>query len=321
MRVDALLIPLQSIFAPHGEAAARLSRLGVALTVTASIVTAIMMALIVFALRRRTPLPEPGAVSLAYYSARARVGARWIVGGTIVTLCILGLAAVYSVRVLLRYPHEVDSATITVRVTGFQYWWKVEYLDPDGRVGITDANELHIPVGTRVRLELAAADVIHSFWVPGLAGKTDLIPGQRNEMWIEADGPGTYRGQCAEYCGISHANMRLAVIAQTPSAYAAWRAGERTIPAADSAVTRITLAHACAACHRLAGQMDGGAAPDLTHFAQRATIAAGVLPNTAGNLRAWLTDPGAIKPGTLMPRTGLNRDELARLVSYLETLR
>jgi cytochrome c oxidase subunit 2 len=315
-----LPITSQSIFTAHGEAAATLSRLGITLTAIALVVTVIMTALIALALRRRGTLPEPGTVPLERYAAQDRLGIRWIVAGTIITLGVLGFAAIYSVKVLLAYPTEVDSAAMTVRITGYQYWWKVEYLDRDGRPDIIDANELHIPAGTHVRLELASADVIHSFWVPGLAGKTDLIPGQRNTMWIAADRPGAYRGQCAEYCGMSHANMRLEVVAYSAADYAAWRTSQLRIPAPDTAVTRIALARGCAACHRLAGQMDGQGGPDLTHFAQRATIAAGVLANTPDNLRAWLLDPQAIKPGTLMPRTGVTSEDVDRLVAYLGTL-
>jgi cytochrome c oxidase subunit 2 len=321
MHAELRLTAAQSIFSPHGEAAATLSRLGTALTAIGVAVTVLMIALIVLALRRRVAAPEPGSVPLAHFAVRERYGVRWIVAGTAVTVGILAFAAAYSVDVLLADPGKIDSASMTVRITGFQYWWKVEYLNPDGRVDIVDANELYIPAGTRVRLELSSADVIHSFWIPALAGKTDLIPGQRNTMWIHADSAGEYRGQCAEYCGISHANMRLEVTALSAADYAAWRTRQHRIPAPDSAVSRIVQVHGCAACHRLAGQMDGGAGPDLTHFAQRATIAAGILANTPDNLRRWLTDPQAFKPGTLMPRTGLTRDELDRVVAYLGTLR
>jgi cytochrome c oxidase subunit 2 len=323
MRVDAFVasavFAYQSIFAPHGGAAAEVSRLGVALTIAAVAVTVIMTVLVVAGMRRRGAHPEPGSVALAYFHARERAGVRWIVGGTIATLAVLGIAAYYSVRLLIAYPTEVGAAQNTVRITGYQYWWKVEYLDSAGRVDVTDANELHIPAGIRVKLELAAGDVIHSFWIPGLAGKTDLIPGQQNAMWIEADAPGTYRGQCAEYCGRSHANMLLAVVAQSQAAYDAWRRGERITPPADTAVARIVLAHGCGACHSLRGQMNGTAAPDLTHVARRTTLAAGVLVNNPDNLRAWLINPDAIKPGTLMPRMELSAPDIERLVSYLET--
>jgi cytochrome c oxidase subunit 2 len=319
MRTE-LSLTSQSIFTAHGEAAAILRRLGVTLTVIALVVTAIMTVLIVLALRRRGTVPEPGSVTLEHYAAQGRRGVRWIIVGTVITLGILGFAAIYSVVVLVAYPAEVASATMTVRITGYQYWWKVEYLEGNGRPDIVDANELHIPAGARIKLELAAADVIHSFWVPGLAGKTDLIPGQQNVMWIEADHPGAYRGQCAEYCGMSHANMRLEVFAHTPADFAAWQANERKIPVPDSAVTRIVGTRGCAACHRLAGQMNGQGGPDLTHVAERATIAAGVLANTPDNLRAWLLDPQVIKPGTRMPRTGLTPQDVERLVGYLGTL-
>ena len=318
---DMPAIAVQSIFSPRGGAAATLSRLGITLTAIGIVITTVMIVLIVVALRRRPATPEPGTVPLAQYDAIERPGVRWIVIGTSITFIILACAAAYSIVVLLADPHEIDAATSTVRITGYQYWWKVEYLDPAGRVDIVDANELHVVAGARVKLELSTADVIHSFWVPGLAGKTDLVPGQRNAMWIEADSVGVYRGQCAEYCGMSHANMRLEVVASTAADFSVWQRSERRVAAPDTAVTRIVLARGCGACHRIAGQLTGVAGPDLTHFAQRSTIAAGVIANTPDNLRAWLINPTAIKPGTLMPLTGLSRAEVDRLVTYLETVR
>lgn len=311
----------QSIFAPQGHAAAILSHLGLVLTAIALLVLLVMTVLIAVALSRRRSEPEPGTVGLDHFERSARPGVRWIVAGALITFVILAFAAIYSIRVLLAYPHELDATTMTVRITGYQYWWKVQYLDARGGIDVTDADQLHIPVNTRVKLELASADVIHSFWVPGLAGKTDLIPGMHTTMWIDANHAAVYRGQCAEYCGMSHANMRMAVVVSSAADFAAWLANQRRVPAPDSAVTTIFQARGCGGCHSLTGQMHGTLAPDLTHFAARPTIAAGLVANNAANLRAWLLDPQSIKPGTLMPNTGLSPAQLDAVTAYLEQLK
>ena len=307
----------QSIFTPHGAAAATLSRLGIALTVTAVIVTVLVTVLILVALRRRAAAPEPGTIALSQYIPTDRRGTRWIVIGSVITFCVLAVAAAYSVKVLVAYPGELASASLTVRITGFQYWWNIEYIGADGRPAIVDANELHIPAGTRVRLELAAADVIHSFWVPGLGGKTDLIPGQRTTMWIEADEPGVFRGQCAEFCGMSHANMQLRVVALS----AADLRGV-AIRRAHAAITRQCRGPHCAGSwvrgvspFRRANVGHRRSRPDALRTACDAQFRR--AENTADNLRAWLADPQAIKPGALMPRAGLTHDEIEQLVAYL----
>ncbi len=295
MHTDARV---QSILSPRGPAAAILSRLGVTLTVIAIAVTVIMTLLILLALRRRPSADVAGGTPLDRFQTSDRRGVWWVNAGTALTAAILIVSAVYSIRVLAAYPAEEAATTMTVRITGYQYWWKVEYLDQDGRTMLRDANELHLPAATRVRLLLNAADVIHSFWIPGLAGKTDLIPGHPTSMWIEADRPGEYRGQCAEYCGMAHANMRLDLVAHDSADFAAWRDRAARVPPVDSGAVQILQRHGCAACHSLAGQMYGAAGPDLTHLASRATLGAGVLANSAENLRLWLLDPQSVKPGT-----------------------
>ena len=317
MHTDA---QVQSILSPRGPAAAILSRLGVTLTLIAVAVTIVMTLLILLPLRRRPSADLAGNAPLDRFHTTDRRGVRWIHAGTVLATAILVFSAVYSIRVLAAYSTEEATSTMTVRITGYQYWWKVEYLDQDGRTTLRDANELHLPAATRVRLLLNAADVIHSFWIPGLAGKTDLIPGRPTAMWIEADRPGEYRGQCAEYCGMAHANMRLDLVADDSAGFAAWRDREARVPPVDSGAAQILQRHGCAACHSLAGQMSGAAGPDLTHLASRATLGAGVLANNVANLRAWLLDPQAIKPGALMPATGLTAAEVDQLVAYLRTL-
>ncbi len=212
---------------------------------------------------------------------------------------------------------------LTVRIVGHMWWWEVRYPEQD----IVTANEIHIPAGQPVRLELASADVIHSFWAPRLHGKRDLIPGVENVFWIEADEPGIFRGQCAEYCGTQHANMAFQVIALPADEFDAWLA-ERSNPAVDPAVAQarrgfeVFMSAGCAQCHAVRGTpANGNVGPDLSHIGSRQMIGAAMLSNTRGNLMGWIADPQAIKPGVKMPRTYLDGDSLLALVVYLEGLR
>lgn len=211
-----------------------------------------------------------------------------------------------------------------VRITGEMWWWRIAYLDGEGRPAISDANELHIPVGESVLLELESADVIHSFWVPRLAGKMDMIPGRRNLLRIQADQPGTYGGQCAEYCGGPHALMGLVVVAHTPEGFARWRAS-RMAPSAGSASPGATLflSSGCAACHKITGTAANGlAGPDLSHVGSRRTLGAGILPNNRGTLAGWVADSQTIKPGNRMPSyKQFSPAELTAVAEYLESLK
>ncbi len=215
---------------------------------------------------------------------------------------------------------------LTIEVTGQQWWWKVRYLSDDPSRILTTANEIHIPTGEPVRIELIGADVIHSFWVPLLSGKTDAFPGQTNVTWLEADRPGRYRGLCSEFCGVQHAQMGFEVVAQSPREFDAWWSAQLT-PAATAGPPAIErgaalFTYRCGACHTVRGTEAGGAiAPDLTHLMSRATIAAGTLPNNVGSLSGWIADPQAIKPGTLMPIVYLSGPELNDIRSFLLTLK
>jgi cytochrome c oxidase subunit 2 len=188
------------------------------------------------------------------------------------------------------------------------------------------ANEIHVPAGRPVRLRLSSADVIHSFWVPQLMPKTDLIPGQVNETWLTANRPGIYRGQCAEYCGLQHALMAFLVVADGPAAFDRWVALQRA-PAAEPAGTLATRGRqvlertSCATCHTVRGtSARGTAGPDLTHLASRQQLGAGAVPNTPGHLGGWIANSQTIKPGNLMPPQPLTSEELQALIAYLETL-
>lgn len=255
-------------------------------------------------------------------------GIAWIVlGGIALPIITLAGVLLLTVTTMSAVVAPGVSAPLSVTVIGHRWWWEVRYPGASPDAQVTTANEIHIPVGRQVRLELRSADVIHSFWTPELAGKTDLIPGQVTGMWIEAERAGTYRGQCGEYCGAQHAHMSSMVIAESPDHFARWLELQRHAAAESDAASSahgrdIFLRSACSLCHTIRGTVAGGRlGPDLTHLASRATIAAGTLANTSGNLTGWIANPQAFKPGTIMPAVALTSDELSSLVSYLATLR
>ena len=219
------------------------------------------------------------------------------------------------------------SEAVRIKVTGNQWWWDIRYLHDTPSMQVTGANEIHIPVGRQVQIELFSNDVIHSLWIPELQGKIDLVPGRRNTLWLEAERPGVFRGQCAEYCGVQHANMALMVIAHPPSEFEQWLHANRA-PAAppvtnEQARGQAIVVHGpCSMCHAIAGtSAGGGTAPDLTHLASRSTLAAGTLPNSRGYLAGWIADPQHVKPGNHMPPMSLTGAELQDVLAYLETLK
>jgi cytochrome c oxidase subunit 2 len=242
---------------------------------------------------------------------------------TVVILTAFTLVSFYATRGFAWH----DTKALTIKITGRQWWWNIEYQNDDAHQIFQAANEIHIPVGRPVTLDLEAGDVIHSFWVPNLMGKQDLIPGRTNYLTIQADKAGLYRGQCAEFCGLEHAHMAILVFAQSQADFERWRQQQLTLAQSPGAPDRLAglqtfLSHPCASCHTISGTDAGGRmGPDLTHFGSRATIAAGRLPNTARDLDAWLRDPQELKPGATMPKVDLTRNERAQLVAYLEALK
>lgn len=219
-------------------------------------------------------------------------------------------------------------ADLTIRVTGKQWWWEVEYADASTQPSLKTANEIHIPVGRNIRLELRGDDVIHSFWVPSLAGKQDLIPGRLNVLTLRAERPGVYRGQCAEFCGMQHAHMAFLVIAKEDADFQEWSRAQTNptgITAADPVIEKgrgVFLAKQCAACHSVRGTTaKGTTGPDLTHVGSRQYIAAGLLPTTVGSLAAWIADPQTLKPGNNMPNVPLAADELRAVAAYMASLK
>ena len=257
---------------------------------------------------------------------KARLGgerAIWILGfafPAVVLTCLLvwGLTLTSSLSAT-----RVTGQEMRVKIIGEMWWWRVHYQDEEGRETLRDANELHIPVGTPVLLELEAADVIHSFWVPRLGGKMDMIPGRTNRLLIQADKPGIYKGQCAEYCGGPHALMGFIVVAHAPADFARWRASRLPASEGKGAGLSLFLSSGCAACHTIRGTPANGlAGPDLTHVGSRQTLGAGILPNNPGTMAGWIADAQAIKPGNRMPAYHqFGGEELRAISDYLATLK
>jgi cytochrome c oxidase subunit II len=242
---------------------------------------------------------------------------------TVATLFVL-LASDFALgRSLSSLAEEAD---LTVRITGHQWWWEVEYLDDRPTRNVTTANELRLPVGRTARIELVSHDVIHSFWVPELHGKTDLIPGHPTSTYVRAERAGTWTGRCAEYCGLQHANMRLDVVAEPDPSFRTWLASQLEPARSPDTATRergqrVFLDSTCVMCHTIAGTTAGGRiGPSLTHVASRRSLAAGTLPNAPGHLAGWIVDPQRSKPGVHMPMNSLAPEDLLALVDYLGSL-
>jgi cytochrome c oxidase subunit 2 len=291
------------------------------LWVAAAVFVVVIGALLFGTFRRRASSPEFGQ-----QPTRKRQTARAIAAGAVVTLLILFAYLVFDFSV----GHAIGAprrGAFEIELTGHRWWWEVRYLAPALPTRITTANEIHIPAGEPVLVRLKSNDVIHSLWVPDLAGKRDLIPGKRTSIWLQADTPGVYRGQCAEFCGQQHAKMALLVIADSRADFDRWYAGQVASSAVPTdSVTmsgrQVFLTYACALCHTIRGTPAAASlGPDLTHLASRRTIGAGLLHNTRGNLAGWVLDAQSIKPGVDMPPNHLAPEDLQALLAYLETLR
>jgi cytochrome c oxidase subunit II len=234
-------------------------------------------------------------------------------------LAVVLFFTLYTLSAVATPPRETEHH---YEIIGWMWWWEVRNAD----MGIATANELYIPVGEPVRLTITSGDVIHSFWIPQLHGKMDAIPGRANEFWIQADEPGIYRGLCAEFCGLQHANMHFILVAVPPDEYEAWVQRE-SAPASEpqDELSRlgqeVFMTNQCHFCHQVRGtEAVGQLGPDLTHFGSRLTLGAGIRENNRGNLGGWIADPQHPKPGNNMPRIRLESDQLQALLAYLESL-
>lgn len=304
---------------PQGPYARQIYDLAKPVFIIAGFVFVLVQALVVYSaikFRRRSEDEAPVQVH-----GNVRMELTWTVIPAAV-LAVVGVLTVGTIADLDRVPQGDDVVNVTV--TGRQWWWEYEYPDLD----VVTANEMHIPVGVPVAVKLESADVIHSFWVPKLAGKLDAIPNRTNRLTLQADEPGTYYGQCAEFCGISHGDMRLRVVAHEPADFEAWvaaNAAEAELPSPETdpeaaAGAALFRAKGCASCHTVKGYSAGEVGPDLTHLQQRETFAGAVFDLDPANLRAWLRDPPAEKPGARMPNLDLTEEEITSLIAYLETL-
>ncbi|MBA3268755.1 MAG: cytochrome c oxidase subunit II [Acidimicrobiia bacterium] len=270
------------------------------------------MALIfVIRYRDRGEGPEPVQI---HGNSRLEVGWTLIPAAILVTIAIPTIATIFN---LASKPANAINVTVTAR----QWWWEYNYTD----LGVVTANELHMPVGQPLEITLIGADVIHSFWVPSLAGKTDVVPGRENNMNMTGDKVGTYLGQCTEFCGLSHANMRLKAMVQTPADFQAWVDDQRqaaATPAGGEAADGLSLFNAkgCAGCHTIQGVSKGTSGPNLTHLASRTSFAGSMFELNDENLAMWLANPPKVKPGSKMPDLNLSGDEITKLIAYLDTL-
>lgn len=267
------------------------------------------------------------ALALAFTGGAAKqfvASHKFIVGaGFVAPVIVLTACLVYGLSTTARLNAPPEPGELTIRVTGEMWWWRVQYLDGD-RTLFETANEIRIPTGAPVTFQLTSADVIHSFWVPRLAAKLDMIPGRTNTLRLQADAPGAYRGQCTEFCGAAHALMAFEVIAVAPAEFEAWRARQTTeaSPVTESRGQLVFANAGCGTCHAVSGtDANGRAGPSLTHFASRRTLGGGILPNDRETLRRWIADAGALKPGARMPSyERLSESDLDALTSYVESL-
>lgn len=309
---------------PQGPAAGSIATLEWAVLITFCVVALVMWVLLGWAASRRRGTLE------THEPWDQGGGQSWIViGGFAIPVVILFAIFVLGISSLSRFPvHANTEMHPQIRVIGHQWWWEVQYLGQPAERQFTTANEIHIPVGRPVDIELTTQDVIHSFWVPEIHGKVDLVNGQRNYIRVQADRAGTFQGQCAEYCGEQHAHMLLLVVAQPEQEYEAWYA-QQLNPAAEPTSAEalhgrdVFMGAACAFCHQIRGtEAHGSVAPDLTHIGSRQGIAADSHENNDANLEAWVTHAQSLKPGAQMPDlTAFNGKDLTDLVAFLRQLK
>jgi cytochrome c oxidase subunit 2 len=307
---------LQSALESAGPQSAHIERLwwlmfwvdaGVFVLVSAFVLGAVL-------LRRRDPARDDVL----------KAGVTIALGVTVLTLFVLLVASVWTGRAVASLGAQ---SAVTIELTGHQWWWEAEYEDSLPSQRFTTANELHIPTGRPVVLKVTSHDVIHSFWVPNLHGKRDLIPGYTTAIWLQADTPGVYRGQCAEFCGVEHARMAIYVTAESNADFEKWKANQRREAAQPSNDDErrgrdVFLRSTCTQCHTIRGTIAGATTgPDLTHLASRGTIAAGTLRNTRGHLAGWIADAQSVKPGNKMPPNSIPAGDMQVLLTYLESLK
>ena len=320
---------IQNSINPAGPQADNLSRLWWLMFIVCSIVFVLVMIALLLALRKRTrePLAEATPI-LEPPQEQERRKRNTVISAVTITIIILFVFLIASFSAGRSMTAELAHKNgLVVEVTGHQWWWEVRYQDVDASNIFTTANEIHIPVGVPVTFSLRGADVIHSFWVPNLSGKKDLIPGKINTIWFQADKPGVYRGQCAEYCGLQHAKMALWIVAEPQEQFNAWRQNQTqtSVPPASDSQKRgqqVFLSATCVMCHAINGTPAGSnVGPNLTHIASRNMIAAATMTNTRDHLAQWIKDSQSVKPGNKMPQNNFSDQDLQALLDYLQNLK
>jgi cytochrome c oxidase subunit 2 len=307
----------QSTLHPHSDYANSIQRLLETLVFWVVIIFVLVEgALIWTVLRFRS---RPGAPDPKPVHGNTALEVAW----TIAPALILAFVAVPTVLTIFKTQAKAPAGALEVKVIGHQWWWEFQYPE----FGITTGSELHVPVGRPVAISLETADVIHSFWFPIVGGKRDVIPSRVNHMWFTADSVGEFPGQCAELCGVSHANMRMRLFVQTPADFQAWTAAQQAPPVEPDSTSlagkgkQVFLEVGCVACHTIQGVSPGILGPNLTHVATRTTIAGSIYPNDTEHLSKWIANPQERKPGATMLNLGLNPDQIAAVVAYLQTLK
>jgi cytochrome c oxidase subunit 2 len=307
-------------FTAHGEMGARIAPLLHGLAYLAIAVVVVISGLVLIAVIRRGRRAVVADVPLLDSHET-----QWISIGVGVSTLILIAYVTWTSIVMARIANPPSVPALTIEVDGHQWWWEAVYQNTDPSQVFTTANEIHVPVGKPVRIELKSADVIHTFWVPSLAGKTQMIPGQTNVTWLEASRPGVYRGQCSQYCGMQHANMIFYVHADPPDSFELWRKNQLRATAepadAEARAGEERFIQRCGACHTVRGTRAAGrVGPDLTHLLTRDTIA-GILRNGVGFRDGWIASPQHFKPGAYMPDPDLSGPDLAAIGAFLATLK
>lgn len=306
-----------NIFAPASTPAKSIFGVSLFVIVITGVIFVVVGSLLAYAVVKFRKRKDDDSREPAQVYGSNQVEIAW----TVIPILIVVVLFMATARVIANVQRAVPDNAVHVTVIGHQFWWEYRY--PGFKV--VTANELHVPAGIPTELKLLSADTDHSFWVPRLAGKTDLIPNHPNVMWIDPQEPGLYLGQCAQYCGTQHAKMLLRVYVQSQAEFDRWVRQQSRPVQASAAVSegrRIFEATACVNCHAVAGtSAQGRFGPDLTHLMNRDTIAAGIAENNHENLRLWIQDPSRLKPGSLMPAMGLDGHDLNAVTAYLETLR
>jgi cytochrome c oxidase subunit II len=319
---DGSSVPGTNIFVPASTPARSIADLSVFVLVITGIIFLVVFALLMYSVVKFRARGADGGREPAQVYGSTQIELAWTITPILIVV-VLFLATARVIHAIQDAPEP--AAALDVIAIGHQYWWEFRY----PKLGIVTANELHIPVSgpdhpTPTFLQLLSVDTDHSFWVPELAGKTDLIPNHPNRMWMDPQRTGIFLGQCAQYCGTQHAKMLLRVSVDGPAEFAAWVRTQQKPAVEDAgaiAGRRVFESNACMNCHAVGGTpADGRFGPDLTHLMSRATLAAGAAGNTRDNLRLWIQDPSAIKPGSLMPAMKLSDADLDAVVSYMETL-